>query len=191
MKVGLFFGSFNPIHAGHLIIANYFLEFTDLKQVWFIVSPLNPLKEKKGMLDERLRIRIVREAIEEMRGLKASDIEFKMPKPSYTIDTLVWLEEKYPGKEFVLIMGTDNLATLHKWKNYEQLLERWRIYTYPRPGSDGGKFKDHPSVTMANAPVMEISSTFIREAIRNKKDIRFFLSERVWKYITEMNLYKK
>ena len=134
---------------------------------------------------------MVREAIGDFSKFKASDIEFKLPQPSYTINTLAYLKEKFPEDEFALIMGTDNLQTLDKWKNYEEILKRYKIYTYPRPGSDGGKFADHKNVTITKAPLMDISSTMIREAIKNKKDIRFLLPEPVRIYINEMHFYEK
>ncbi len=191
MKVGLFFGSFNPIHIGHLAIANYMAEFTDLDKVWFVVSPHNPLKEKKTLLANNHRLQLVREAIDEYTKFKASNIEFKLPQPSYTINSLAYLKEKYPQTEFALIMGSDNLQSFDKWKNYEEILKQYSIYVYPRTGYDGGQFKDHPKVKLTQAPVMEISSTFIREAIKNKKDVRYMLSEPVYRYVKEMHFYEK
>ena len=191
MKTGLFFGSFNPIHIGHMAIANYMVSFTDLQQVWFVVSPHNPLKEKKTLLSDMHRLRLVREAIADDTRFKASNIEFKLPQPSYTINTLAYLKEKHLAKQFALIIGADNLQTFHKWKNYEEILKQYEVYVYPRPGSDGGDLKSHPKVKWTNAPFMEISSTFIREAIRTKKDIRHYLPEAAWKYIVEMHFYEK
>ena len=191
MKIGLFFGSFNPIHIGHLVIANYMAEFTDLEKIWFVVSPHNPLKEKKTLLANNHRLNLVREGIADYSKFKASDIEFKLPQPSYTINTLAYLKEKYPKTEFALIMGADNLQTFDKWKNYEEILKQYIIYVYPRPGFDGGKFKDHQSVKKTEAPVMEISSTFIREAIKNKKDVRYYLSEPVYVYLKGMHFYER
>ena len=191
MKVGLFFGSFNPIHIGHMAIANYMLEYTDLKNIWFVVSPHNPLKEKKSLLPDIHRLRLVREAIGDFNKFKASNIEFKLPQPSYTINTLAHLKEKYSKNEFVLIIGSDNLQTFHKWKNHEEILKQHEVYIYPRPGSDGGQFKDHPKVKMTDAPLMNISSSFIREAIKQKKDIRYYLPENAGKYIREMHFYEK
>ena len=188
-KVGLFFGSFNPIHAGHMIIANYMLEFTDLDEVWFIISPHNPLKEKETLLADHHRYALVRIATEHYPRFKASNFEFSLPQPSYTIDTLVRLEEKHPGREFVLIAGTDIFPTFHKWKNYEELLNHYHIFAYPRPGSDLGKYAGHPHIHLYPAPLMEISSSFIRDAISSGKDIRFFLSEKVFEYIREMHFY--
>lgn len=191
MKTGLFFGSFNPIHNGHMVIANYFAEFSDLKQVWFVVSPHNPLKPAGSLLNDFQRLQLVELAIGDYRKMKVSKIEFGLPKPSYTINTLTHLQEKFPKHEFVLIMGSDNLHTFHKWKNYDQILKFYSIYIYPRPGFDGGDFKNHPKVKFIEAPLMEISSTFIRNAIKSKKDVRFMMPEKVADYIDEMNFYKK
>ena len=191
MKIGLFFGSFNPIHVGHIAIANHMIEFTDLKKIWFVVSPHNPLKKKEALLPDNQRLRMVRETIGDFKKFKASDIEFKLPQPSYTVNTLIYLKEKFPKIEFALILGNDNLETFHKWKNYDDILKQHYIYVYPRNNSDGGKLKTHPRVKMTDAPIMEISSTKIREEIKNKKDVRKFLPEVVWNYIEEMELFLK
>lgn len=191
MKIGLFFGSFNPIHAGHLVLANYMLEYTDLERIWFVVSPHNPLKKKSTLLDEKQRLQMVDLAIGDNIKLKASNIEFNLPQPSYTIVTLTYLKEKYPQHEFVLIMGADNLENFHKWKNYEEILKHHQLYIYPRPESDGGNLKEHPQIKLVNAPLMEISSTAIRQAIKEKKDMRYFMPEAVWQYIKEMHFYEK
>ena len=191
MKIGLFFGTFNPIHNGHMVIAQYMAEFTDLDQVWMVVSPHNPLKLIGSLLQDHHRFEMVRIAVGDYRKLKASKVEFTLPKPSYTINTLTHLHEQYPDESFILIMGSDNLATFKKWKNWEQILEQYEIYIYPRHGSDGGELKDHPKVSLYDAPLMQLSSTFIRKAIYDKKDIRFMLPESVYKYIDEMNFYKK
>ena len=191
MKTGLFFGSFNPVHSGHMILASYMTEFTDLDRVWFVVSPHNPLKEKSSLLADHHRLALVNAAIGDHPKFKASDIEFGLPQPSYTVNTLAYLKEKFPKENFSLIMGADNLESLHKWKNYEEILNNYSIYVYPRPGSTGGKFATHPNVKMTNAPVMEISSTMIRNGIRDKKDMRYFMPEHAWKYCDEMNFYKK
>ena len=188
-KIGLFFGSFNPIHVGHLIIANYMANFTELDEVWFVVSPQNPFKEKKSLGNMYDRLEMVNLAIEGSDQLRVSDIEFKLPQPSYTIDTLVHLEEKYPNREFVLIMGEDNLAGLMKWKNAEIILRDYRIIVYPRPGYDGGALKTHPSVTMTDTPVMELSSTFLRQAIKQNKSIKFFTPDEVVDFIDKKGLY--
>jgi nicotinate-nucleotide adenylyltransferase len=191
MKIGLFFGSFNPVHNGHMVIANYLAEYTDLDQVWMVVSPHNPLKPAGSLLNDYQRLQLVETAIGSYRKIKISKIEFGLPKPSYTINTLVHLQEKFPEHAFILIMGSDNLHTFHKWKNYEQILEHYEIYTYPRPGFDGGDFKEHAKVKFIPAPLMEISSTFIRNAIKEGKDVRFMLPEKVYDHIDEMNFYKR
>jgi len=189
-KIGLFFGSYNPIHIGHTVIANYMLEFTDLDELWFVVSPQNPLKKKESLLEEYHRIELVRRAIGDHYKMRASDIEFKMPKPSYTIDTLTYLKEKYPQNYFVLIMGGDNLATFHKWKNYDIILRDYSIYLYSRFEQEENEISRHPSVKHFEAPRMEISSTFIREAIQNKHDVSFFMPETAYKYMREMHFYE-
>ena len=191
-KVGLFFGTFNPIHIGHLVIANYLVEFTDMEEVWFVVTPRSPFKQKKSLLDNNHRYQMVYEAIKEYPKLKASTIEFKLPQPNYTINTLVHLEEEYEGQyEFALIMGEDNLQHFHKWKNFETILENHHIYVYPRvTENEETPFLDHPRVHMTGAPIMEISSTFIRKSVRAGKDIRAMLPEAVWTYLDEMNFYR-
>ncbi len=189
-KTGLFFGSFNPIHTGHLILAGFMHAFTDLDAVWFVVSPQNPLKEKKSLLADHHRLSMVKIAIEEDVRFRAVDIEFNLPKPSYTIHTLAYMEEKYPDKDFVLLMGSDNIQHLHRWKNHEKLLEYYHIYVYPRPDYDGGEFIAHPRVQVVDAPLVEISSSFIRKAVKNKKNIRYMLPEKVYTYILEMHFYE-
>ncbi|WP_410220398.1 nicotinate (nicotinamide) nucleotide adenylyltransferase [Pedobacter sp.] len=188
-KIGLFFGSFNPIHIGHLIIANYMANFSDLDEVWFVVSPHNPLKQKSSLANMYDRLEMVNLAIANTPYLKANDIEFKLPQPSYTIDTLIHLKEKYPNKEFVLIMGADNLVSFKKWKNYEVLLRDYSIYVYPRPEANVDEWKAHPSITFTTTPQMEISSTFIRNAIKQKKNIRFLVPDEVIGFIDKKNLY--
>lgn len=191
-KIGLFFGSFNPIHIGHLVIAEYMVEFTNLDKVWFVISPQNPLKPQHSLLAETQRLQMVRSAIEFDNRFKASNIEFSLPKPSYTINTLAHIKEKYPKQEFALIMGADNITTLHKWKNYEQLLDNYEIYVYPRKESFAlPAYAKRESVHVTEAPVMEISSTFIRNAIKEKKDVRHMLPPQVAEYIKEMRFYQK
>ncbi len=190
-KTGLFFGSFNPIHNGHLIIANQMLENSDLDEIWFVVSPHNPLKEKKTLLDDNHRLALVKIAIEDNLRFKACDIEFKMPLPSYTIHTLITLEEKYPKNAFVLIIGSDNLNSIEKWFNYEQILSNYSLYVYPRPNYTGCQYKTHPSVKWVDSPLIEISSSYIRESVKNSKSIKYLVPEKVMDYITEMHFYEK
>lgn len=189
-KIGLYFGSFNPIHIGHMAIANYMLEFTDLDKVWFVISPHNPLKEKKSLLADYHRLEMVHQALEDEYKMKASNIEFNMPQPSYTIDTLTWLDEKYPDKEFIVIMGGDSIESIHKWKNYEALLEEYKIYVYARPGAKHDR-QLHEHIKIFHAPQMEISASFIRNSIKDGKNIRYFLPKKVWDYIQEMHFYEK
>ncbi len=191
MKIGLYFGSFNPIHSGHLVIAGYMAEFSDLKQVWMVVSPHNPLKPAGSLLQDYHRFHLVELGIGNNKKLKASKIEFELARPSYTVVTLAYLQDKYPKHEFSLIMGADNLENLHKWKNFELILEHHDIYVYPRPNHDGGNLKDHPRVKWIDAPQMEISSSFIRKSIKEGKDVRYMMPETVADYIDEMNFYKK
>lgn len=188
-KVGLFFGSFNPVHIGHLIIANYMANYTSLDEVWFIVSPQNPFKEKKSLGNMYDRLEMVNLAIEGSDKLRASDIEFSLPQPSYTIDTLTHLAEKYPTKEFILIMGEDNLQGLLKWKNADILLRDYKIVVYPRPGYDAGELQNHPSISMTDTPVMELSSTFLRNAIKEGKSIKFYTPDAVIDFIDKKGLY--
>ena len=189
-KTGLFFGSFNPIHIGHLIIAQYFTEFTDLQQLWFVISPQNPLKKKETLLASHHRLNMVKLAIEDNPCFRASDIEFNLPQPSYTINTLTYLSEKYPRKEFVLIMGSDNLETLHKWKNYERILSQYQIYVYRRPLFTQNPFIKQANIKLFDAPLMQISSSFIRSALKENKNMKYLLHEKVMDYIDDMLLYK-
>jgi nicotinate-nucleotide adenylyltransferase len=190
-KTGLLFGSFNPIHVGHLMIAGYMREFSDLDELWFVVSPLNPLKEQKSLLPDHHRLEMVNLAIEDDTRFRSCNIEFKLPKPSYTIHTLTYLQDKYPDREFVIISGTDIFPTFHKWKNWEQLLEFYKFYVYPRPGSQDHELTRHPSVKVFKAPMVEISASFIREAIHEGKNMSYFLPEKTYKYIQEMHFYEK
>ncbi len=189
-KTGLFFGSFNPIHIGHMILAEYMIENTDLEELWFIPSPQNPLKEKKSLLAENHRLALVKVAIEDDSRFKVNDIEFKMPQPSYTIDTLTRLSEKYPNNQFVLICGTDIFNSLRKWKNHQELLKQYCFYVYNRPGSDLAEFKGDPAIKLFEAPLIEISSSFIRRSIKGSKDVKYMLPEKVYTYIEEMHFYK-
>ncbi len=195
METGLYFGSFNPIHIGHLAIANYMVEYTDMEEVWFVVSPHNPLKDKSTLLENHHRLELVRLAIGTDMRFRASDIEFRLPKPSYTIDTLAYLGEQFPNKQFGLIMGSDNLNTLPRWKNYQEVLKNHHLYVYPRPGYPANpelldEFKEM-GIHMTEAPRMEISSEFIRRSIREKKNLNYFLPGNVFTYIREMHFYEK
>jgi nicotinate-nucleotide adenylyltransferase len=192
MKTGLFFGSFNPIHIGHLALANYFVEFTDINQVWFVISPHNPLKKKESLLPDHLRLEMVELAIKNDDRFTVCDIEFKMPKPSFTIDTLAYLTEKHPNREFVIIMGSDGLSSFHKWKNYDQITRLYRRYVYPRETEYKIDFSLHPNIMLVqDAPKIQISSSFIRQAVREGKNVKYFLPEKVFEFIDKMNLYKK
>jgi len=188
-KIGLFFGSFNPIHIGHLIIANYMANYTDLHEVWLMVSPHNPLKKKSNLANMYDRLEMVNLAIQETENIKSSDIEFRLNQPSYTINTLTHLKDRYPNKEFVLIMGSDNLVSLKKWKNYEIILRDYSILVYPRPGFEDHEMAQHPSVTITDTPLMELSSTFIRKAIANQNSIKFFVPDSVAQFIDSKGLY--
>jgi nicotinate-nucleotide adenylyltransferase len=196
-KIGLYFGSFNPIHIGHLAIAGYMTEFTGLREVWFVVSPQNPLKEKETLLADHQRLYMTQLAIGDRDRLKASDIEFRLSVPSYTIDTLTFLQEKYPKNELCLVMGEDNLYTLHKWKNALELINKYPIYYYPRPDTvkPSSQILDRilstAEIHRADAPQMDISGTFIRNGIKHGKDMSYFLPPAVWKYIKEMHFYEK
>lgn len=189
-KTGLYFGSFNPIHIGHLVIAEYMLEHSDLQEIWFVVSPCNPLKKKSSLLDDRQRLYMVNLAIEDDDRFRASDVEFGLPQPSYTCHTLVYLQEKFPQREFALIMGEDNLQTFEKWLNYDWILDNYHLYVYPRPGYDAAERKSHPHVTFVDAPQMELSSTMIRDNIKLRKSVRYMLPPKVFQYIDEMGFYR-
>ncbi|MEC9159591.1 MAG: nicotinate (nicotinamide) nucleotide adenylyltransferase [Bacteroidota bacterium] len=197
-KIGLYFGTFNPIHVGHLIIANYMADYTELDEVWLVVSPQNPLKKKETLLKDHHRLSLVRIALEDNTKLMASNIEFDLPIPSYTINTLVHLKEKYETYEFHLIMGEDNLRSFHKWKNQEEIINNHKIFVYPRVLTEQ-EMEDntiefssfnHSNVIRCQAPIMKISSSFIRKAIKNGKDVRYLLTPEVFKYVDEMNFYK-
>jgi nicotinate-nucleotide adenylyltransferase len=203
-KIGLFFGTYNPIHVGHLVIANHLANYTELDEVWLVVSPQNPLKKKDSLLQDYHRLALVRVAIEDNSKLKASDVEFSLPKPSYTSSTLAHINEKYPDYNFALIMGEDNLRTFHKWKNYEVILKNNQIYVYPRVLTEQEKeaneikaeadngLRNHQNVIMCDdVPVMKVSASFIRKAIKEKKDVSYLLTQPVFKYLTEMHFYEK
>ncbi|NNF32888.1 MAG: nicotinate-nucleotide adenylyltransferase [Saprospiraceae bacterium] len=191
MKVGLFFGSFNPVHVGHMIIANFMAQNTDLDQVWMVVSPQNPLKKKNSLAKDRDRIHLVNLAIGDNLLLRSSDVEFSMPKPSYTIDTLAYLGEKYPKYEFVLIMGGDNLRTIHKWKNYEKLISDYNIYIYKRPKYSTKKWEDHATIKIYEAPLLDISASYIRDQVKRRHSIQYLVPQEVYEYLDETRLYEK
>ena len=195
-NIALFFGSFNPIHIGHLVIADHIASDSKIDEVWFVVSPQNPFKDKKTLLKDYHRLNLVEEAIEENIKLKASNIEFNLPQPSYTIDTLTYLKEKHPTVNFSIIMGEDNLKSFHKWKNHEIILRDYKLIVYPRVnvGDDLKAESDilnHKNVTLLNnIPIMDISASFIRNSIKEGKSIRYLVTDKVLKYMDEMNFYK-
>ncbi len=192
-KVGLYFGTFNPIHVGHLVIANHMVEFSDLDEVWFVITPMSPFKTKKTLLDNNHRYQMVYEATKDYPKLKVSKIEFDLPQPNYTADTLAYLEDQFEKEyEFSLIMGEDNLKGFHKWKNCQVILENHTIYVYPRITEEKieHQFKDHLKIHYVDAPIMQISSTFIRNNHKNGKNIKPLLPDAVWRYLDEMNFYR-
>ena len=193
MKIGLYFGTFNPIHIGHLIIANHVAEYAGVDQVWMVVTPHNPLKKKETLLDDYQRLQLVFLATEDYPKIKPSDLEFKLPQPNYTVNTLAHLQDKFPQHEFSLVMGEDNLKTFHKRKNYAVILEHHDVYVYPRISSEpyNHSFKNHPKIHLIDAPIVEISATFIRENIKKNKNIQPLLPSKVWDYMDHNNLYKK
>ncbi len=192
MKIALFFGSFNPIHVGHLIIANMVVQHANVQRVWFVVSPHNPLKDKKNLLDEYNRLHLVNLAIESNSKFKASNVEFKLPQPSYTIDTLCYLSEQFPQHEFSLIMGADNLNTIHKWKNYKQILSNYSIIVYKRDAQtiDLSAFEAYNTIQVLDLPLLNISSTQIRNLIKEKKSVAYLLTEPVLAEVEKYNYYK-
>lgn len=189
-RTALFFGSFNPIHVGHLIIANTMLQQDGIDEVWLVVSPQNPLKERGTLLADHHRLAMARRAVDDNYRLRVCDIEMNLPIPSYTVVTLATLQEKYPEREFCLIMGSDNLQTFNRWRNYEYILEHYRLMVYPRPGTEHCPLASHPNVTMVDVPMMDISSSYIRQMIREGKDAQYLLTEPVYKYLTEMHFYE-
>lgn len=192
MHIGLFFGSFNPVHMGHLVIANQLVEHTDMQQVWFVVSPQNPLKTKAGMLNEYDRLYLVEQAIEDNDNFRVSNIEFSLPQPSYTVDTLVHLADKFPAHRFSIIMGADNLASIAKWKNYEAILKHYHVYVYQRPGTIAPQAPENfeNNVQIVEFPQMDISASYIRQCIKDGISIKYLVHENVRLYIEKMNLYK-
>lgn len=191
MKIGLFFGSFNPVHIGHMIIANFMATQTELDQVWLVVSPQNPFKAKSTLARDYDRLHLVRLAINDNPKLQASNIEFDLPQPSYTVDTLAYLTEKYPKHDFSLIMGGDNLGSFHKWKNHEVILKNHEIYVYKRPQYDLGELAEHPKVHLMEAPLMQISASYIRKCIQEGHSIQYLVPKAVYEYLLDSNLYQK
>lgn len=189
MKIGLYFGSFNPVHTGHMIIANFMAYHTDLDKVWLVVSPHNPLKTSTTLLNEHHRLHLAEMAVQDEPRLRVSNIEFSLPRPSFTIDTLTYLTEKFPTQEFVVIMGSDSFQNIPRWKNYRQLLDNYAIYVYNRPGHE---VKDTygARVTLVDAPMLDISATHIRRWIQEGKSVRYMVPDNVWKYMMENNYYK-
>lgn len=191
-EVGLYFGSFNPIHVGHLIIANAMLQHGGMDEVWFVVSPQNPFKQRSTLLADHHRMAMVRRAVDDNYRLKACDVEMHLPVPSYTVVTLAALEERYPEQQFSLIMGSDNLDNFDKWRNYQYILDHYNIYVYPRPGHDLNRWQGHPAITMVSqCPQLEISSSYIRAQIEAGRSVQYLLTEPVWQYCTEMHFYEK
>lgn len=188
-KIGLFFGSFNPIHVGHLIIANAMIHQTELDKVWFVVSPQNPFKKRSNLLHEFDRIDMVRAAVYEDDNLEASDIEFSLPKPSFTVDTLTYLVDKHPTYEFSLIIGEDNLDHFHKWKNYQEILKHHDIYVYPRPNAKGNELINHDRIHQVKAPLLDISATYIRNLIKENRSIKYLLPAKVEELILARGYY--
>ena len=189
MKVGLFFGSFNPVHIGHMLIADFLIHNSDIDQVWMVVTPHNPLKAKKSLAKDYDRLHLVHLATENNPHIKASDIEFGLPKPSYTSDTMSYISERYPQHIFSLIMGGDSLASLHKWKNYKFLLENYNILVYQRPQYELGVLAQHDNVRILEAPLFEISASFIRKRIQSKKSIRYLVPDAVNHYLNDHPIY--
>lgn len=191
MNIGLYFGSFNPIHIGHLIVANHVIEHTDLDKIWFVVSPHNPLKESHTLLNEYDRLHLAELAIKGNNKFRASNIEFHLPKPSYTIDTLTYLSEKFPLEKFTVIMGSDSYQNLHRWKNYEQLLGQYKVVVYLRPGFVVDEVGKHKNVTVLKAPLLDISATHIRTQVKEGKSIQYLVPDEVMNCIADNRYYLK
>ena len=190
-KVGIYSGSFNPIHHGHVMLANYLVEFSDLDELWFVVSPQNPLKKKEDLLDDDERLKMLQLALGDDSRFHVCDIEMHLPTPSYTINTLTALSEQYPDYEFVFICGMDSLQNFPNWREYQKILDNFRLLVFPRAGYDGGELTHHPNVTVVETPIIEISSTFIRDCVKNGKDVRHFMPEKAFRYMVEMGFYKE
>lgn len=189
-KIGIYSGSFNPIHHGHVMLANYLVEFSDLDELWFVVSPQNPLKKKEELIDDDERLKLVQLAVGDDPRFSVSDIELHLPTPSYTINTLSVLSEQHPDVKFVFICGMDSLQGLHHWREYQKILDNYELLVFPREGYDGGGLAHHPSVTILKTPILEISSTFIRQCIKEGRDVRHFMPEKAFRYMRERRLYE-
>lgn len=190
MHIGLYFGSFNPIHIGHLLVADHIIQYTDIDKVWFVVSPHNPLKDSHSLLNEHDRLHLVNLAIEDNPRFRGSNVEFQLPKPSYTIDTLTYLTEKFPLERFSVIMGADSFQNIHRWKNFEQLVERYSFIVYNRPGFT---IEDTygANIIQLDAPLLQISSTYVRRQIKDKKSIKYMVPPAVGQYILDNKYYAK
>lgn len=191
MHIGLYFGSFNPVHTGHLIIAQHIANLPDIDQVWLVVSPHNPLKSKSSLAKDYDRLHLVNLSVEDNPKIKSCSIEFHLPQPSYTIDTLTHLAEKYAQHHFSLIMGSDILQTIHKWKNYEQILKNYNIYIYKRAGHPIPEaFAHHSGLHVCSAPLLDISASYIRECLRSGRSVRYMVTDKVFDYLDGSNMYK-
>ncbi|MEG1586147.1 MAG: nicotinate (nicotinamide) nucleotide adenylyltransferase [Bacteroidales bacterium] len=191
IRTGILSGSFNPIHIGHLALANYLLEFEGLDEIWFVVTPQNPLKEKESLLDDQMRLKMVEMAIQDCKQFKVNTIEFELPRPSYTIRTLEALEERYPDREFFLLIGADNWLIFHKWAEYEKIKKNYNILVYPRRGHVVYIDPEYGNIRTVNAPLIEVSSTFIRDSLARGKNMRYFLSSKVYEFVKQNKLYSK
>ena len=189
-KVGIYSGSFNPIHHGHVMLANYLVEFSDLDELWFVVTPQNPLKKKEDLLDDDERLKMVQLAIGDDPRIHVSDIEMHLPTPSYTINTLTALSEQHPDSEFVFVCGMDSLQNLKNWREYQKILDNYELLVFPREGYDGGELINYPSVTVLKTPILEISSTFIRQCVKEGRDVRHFMPEKAFEYMKENRFYE-
>lgn len=190
-RVGIYSGSFNPIHHGHVMLANYLVEFSDLDELWFVVSPQNPLKQKAELLDDAERLKMVQLAVGDDPRFRVSDVEMHLPRPSYTINTLTALSEQYPDCQFVFICGMDSLQNLPRWYHYQRILDNYELLVFPREGYDGGELAHHPSVTVLKTPILEISSTFIRRCVKEGRHVRHFMPEKAFQYLQENEFYKE
>ena len=189
-KIGIYSGSFNPIHHGHVMLANYLVEFSDLDELWFVVTPQNPLKKKEDLLADEERLRMVQLAVGDDPRFRVSDVEMHLPTPSYTINTLTALSDQYPDCRFVFVCGMDSLQNFKNWREYQKILDNYELLVFPREGYDGGDLARHPSVTVLKTPIVEVSSTFIRRCVKEGRDVRHFMPERAFRYMKENRFYE-